>query len=535
MAKNSIKNNNNKENILAEKNEEIIFSEQENAKKMQENINFIDNDRLNINKKTIKNIEKREKKNARKIKQQEKTLVRERKNRRKKKIKDLVKRKRKEEKQEKIKQEQTIREMEKRNKFASWFRLDNAASIYPSATNKDWNFVYRISATMIDKVDIEILQKALDEIMPRFPSFNVRLRHGFFWNYFERMFTKLKIQKESDFPCQKFDLNDEESFLIRVLYSDYNIIFEAFHGVADGRGALFFFNCLIARYIELKGETISRFIGCSSCLDLPSDEEVEDSFFRYYTTEKIKREKEKPAYKIKGNLMPAGMVNSVEGVMSVQKVKEVAKSYGVNISVFLSAVVGYCVYKRRKNSKKPTRISVPIDLRTRFESKTLRNFSSYINVEISGEDLSFEDVIEIFKNKFSTVDNKFLQANINANVKLQKNIFIKLIPLFLKNIILKTCFNYLGENYQTLAFSNIGKVEVPEEFEKYVESYTVNLGRSKHNEKSIGIITYKDKLSMCISSKIYETETERDIFKMLAKLSVPVTVYSNRRDLYGTK
>ena len=523
-----------KNDEFAENNAGFVDNDKNKQEKVQKD-NFLENDRLNIDKKLVKSMEKEDKIEAKKAKKQELLLKKEKQKKKKKKIRELVKYKRKEARQERINQEQTIRELEKRNKFSSWFRLDNAASIYPSATNKDWNFVFRISATLKEKIDQSLLQKALDDVLPRFPSFNVRLRHGFFWNYFERKFNKLKIEKEVDFPCQKFDLNDDESFLIRVLYNEYNVILEVFHGITDGRGAMFFFNSLIARYIELKGDVITNYIGCSSYLDLPTDEEVGDSFFRYYTEEKIKREKEKPAFKIKGNLMPAGMVNSVEGVMNVKKVKEIAKSYGVSISAFLSAVVGYCVYKRSKNAKKPTRISVPIDLRTRFESKTLRNFSSYINVEIKGKDLTFEDVINIFKEKFNSVDNKMLQANINANVKLQKNVFIKLIPLFLKNIILKTCFNYFGENYQTLALSNIGQVNVPPEFDKHVESYTVNLGRSKHNEKSIGVVSYKDNLSMCISSKLYETETERDIFKMLTKLSIPVTVYSNRRDLYGTR
>ena len=84
-------------------------------------------------------------------------------------------------------------------------------------------------------------------------------------------------------------------------------------------------------------------------------------------------------------------------------------------------------------------------------------------------------------------------------------------------------------------FAPDSRLVVPKEFDDLVLGYNVNLGRSKHNEKSIGIISYKDKLNMCISSKLYETETERDIFKMLTKLSIPVTIYSNRRDLYGTK
>jgi len=516
------------------KNKKTLNANEENNC-LSESKSFIDNDNLQIDKKTIKNIERNEKKLNIQRKKEEVRLKKEREKRKKHKINELIKHKKIEEKQLRLVREQQIRDLEKRGRIASWLRLDNAASIYPSATNKEWNFVYRISATLKDVVKPSLLQTALDNVLARFPSFNVKLKHGFFWNYFERQFNRLLIEKEKTFPCQKFDLNDDNSFLIRVLYDDYRISLEIFHGIADGRGSLMFFNSLLARYIELNGAKIENYVGCYSHLDLPSNEEVEDSFFKYATKEKIKREKERPAYKIKGNLMPAGMVNSVEGEMSVLKVKEVAKSYGVNVSVFLASVVGYCVYKRSKNSKKPTRISVPIDLRTRFESKTLRNFSSYINVEVKGKDLTFEQVIEIFKAEFNKVDNRMLQANINANVGLQKNIFIKLIPLFIKNFILKTCFNYFGENYQTLAFSNIGKVDVPEEFDQYIDGYSVNLGRSKHNEKSIGIVSYKDKLSLCISSKIYETETERDIFKMLTKLSIPVKVYSNRRDLYGAR
>jgi len=497
--------------------------------------NFIDHDNEIINKNLVKKLVKEEKNQRKKEIEKEKQLKKDRKIRRKKKIKELIKVKKEEEKRVRLEQEQIVRDLEKKGKLASWFRLDNAASIYPSASEKNWNFVFRIACVMKDEINPELLQKAVDDIMPRFPSFNVRLCHGFFWNYYERNFSKLKIQKETDFPCCPFNLNDNSAFLLRVLYNDYKIIIEVFHGITDGRGAMFFFNSLVARYIELCGAQISDYIGCFNYLDFPTDEEVEDSFFKHNTKEKIKRPKEKAAYKIKGNVLPKGMVNSVEGEMSVKKVKEIASKYGVSVSIFLAAVVGFCVYKRSKNAKKPTRISVPIDLRSRFESITLRNFSSYINVEVKGADLTFEDVLKIFNDNLSNIDNRFLQANINANVNLQKNVFIKLIPLCIKNFILKSCFNYFGENYQTLAFSNIGNVKAPKEFEDYVDSYAVNLGRSMHNEKSIGVVSYKDKLNMCISSKIYETETEKDIFKMLTKLGVPVKVYSNRRDLYGSR
>lgn len=481
-----------------------------------------------VNKKSIKELEKA---NKRKLAKARKQRAKER----KKKIQELYAERKKQEKEEIKRKEKKFRDQVCFGKNKGWFRLDNAASIYPSAVRKNWNFVFRISAVMKEKVNTQALQKALDDVLERFPSFNVRLCAGFFWHYFEPNFNRLLIKKEKHFPCKPFDLYGRGGFLIRVIYSDYKISLEVFHGIADGRGALFFFNSLIARYIELLGEEITNFIGCSSCLDLPTAEEMEDSFLVNQTKDKMHRPKERPAYKIKGNKMPDGMVNSTEGVMSVKAVKEVSKRYNSTVSVFLAAIVGYSIYKKCLNSKKPTRISVPIDLRKQYNSKTLRNFSSYINVEIAGENLTFEDVLQIFKDKLGNIDENVLQANINSNVGLQKNFFVKILPLFLKNIILKGSFNLLGENYQTLAFSNVGKVDCPVEFERHIDSYSVNLGRSMHNEKSIGVVSYGDKLNFCISSKLYEAETEKDIFSMLAGFGIDVTVYSNRRDLYGAK
>lgn len=488
-----------------------------------------------VDKALAKSVLKDERRQLSYAKKQEKEKNKELKKQEKAKLKEIIKQRKLEDKQTRAAQEELIRELEKRGKFASWLRLDNAASIYPSATKKDWNFVFRISVNMKNKVDEVALQNAVDDILPRFPSFNVRLIHGFFWNYYERNFARLLVEKETLFPCQPFNLNDASGFLIRVLYSDYKIIVEVFHAITDGTGALFFTNSLVARYLERKGRVIKEFTNSSSYLDIPSDIEVEDSFFAHATHEKLKRPKEHPAYKIKGTLLPSGMVNSTEGEMSVKALKELAKKYDVTLTQFLAAVVGFCLNKKRKNAKKPIRISIPINLRSRFSSKTLRNFSSYVNVEITGDNLEFEDVIKVFKTALNQIDEKLLQANINANVNLQKNFFVKIMPLFMKNVVMKIAFNYMGENYQTLAFSNLGKVSAPAEFEGEVDSYSVNLGRSMHNEKSIGIISYGDKLNMCISSKIAENETERDIFSFLSSLGIDVNVYSNRRDLYGSK
>ena len=62
-----------------------------------------------------------------------------------------------------------------------WMPLDNAALIFPAIRRKNWNNVFRESVTLTEDVDPQLLQRAVDELMPRFPSFYLRLRRGVFW------------------------------------------------------------------------------------------------------------------------------------------------------------------------------------------------------------------------------------------------------------------------------------------------------------------------------------------------------------------
>lgn len=414
----------------------------------------------------------------------------------------------------------------------NWLKLDNAGTIYPSSKNEHWTFVYRLSAIFKSEIDPEILQKSLDEILPRFPAFNVYLRRGIFWYYFEKNQTNLKVEKEVEFPCSNIKTSNK-AHLIRVLYHKNRLSLEVFHAVSDGHGSTMLFNSLIARYLENLGVKLSSYEGCLNYLDLPTEEELEDSFYANATQAKGKSHKEIRAYNIKGTVEAEGIVNVTHAVMSVANVKEVAKKFNTKLTVFLASVFSYEILRRRKNSRLPVKISIPIDMRKEFNSVTTRNFSTYINIPVKDETLSFEDVIEIIKNGLASVDRNFMQTNINSNVGLQKNIFIKLVPLSLKNIILNQSFNFLGEGLQTFAFSNLGAVKTPPEFSDYIERYEVNLGRSKHNSISVGLISFGDTLVVTISSKLAENTTERDCIRKLAELGVDVKVESNRREVYG--
>ena len=67
----------------------------------------------------------------------------------------------------------------------TWYKLDLSANVYPTLQRKNFSSVYRISITLKETIQPDLLQKAVDMTLPRFPTFKAALRKGVFWRYLE--------------------------------------------------------------------------------------------------------------------------------------------------------------------------------------------------------------------------------------------------------------------------------------------------------------------------------------------------------------
>ena len=95
-----------------------------------------------------------------------------------------------------------------------WDKLDNTAHLFPVIAGEQMTNVYRISVTLTEPVDPDLLQKALDIVLPKFDIFNVRLRSGIFWNYFEENGKRApQIHEESSFPCRFIRANKKMDWI----------------------------------------------------------------------------------------------------------------------------------------------------------------------------------------------------------------------------------------------------------------------------------------------------------------------------------
>lgn len=141
--------------------------------------------------------------------------------------------------------------MKKRAAPTRWHKLDNTANIFPMVASRRYSNVFRLTAVMREAVDPALLQQALEQTLPYFAAFNVRLRHGLFWNYLETNRATPQILPEQDAPCRYIDPVETGRFLFRVLYYGSRVHLETFHVLTDGTGAMQFLKAVCYRYCQL--------------------------------------------------------------------------------------------------------------------------------------------------------------------------------------------------------------------------------------------------------------------------------------------
>ena len=78
-----------------------------------------------------------------------------------------------------------------------------------------------------------------------------------------------------------------------------------------------------------------------------------------------------------------------------------------------------------------------------------------------------------------------ISGRMNDLVRLEKNIFLRAVPLEIKNLFL-LAGTTLGGRSVTAVYSNIGRIQMPPEYESYIERF--------------GFFASTDKMQMCSSS-----------------------------------
>ena len=419
-----------------------------------------------------------------------------------------------------------------------WMKLDNAAKIYPAAKRRNWNNFFRISATLTEPVDVAVLRSALDVTARRFPSIAVRLRRGMFWYYLEQIPHSPAIQEEKSCPLAHVPFHEVRQCAFRVLVYHNRFAVEFFHALTDGTGGLTFFKTLLAEYLSQKyGLTIPAGDGVLGRLEEPDAEELEDSFLRYAGNIKASR-KEATAWHLTGTPEKDGFKDLVTLMIPAPALKECAKAHGVTVTGLLCAAMmqAICQLQAEKvpqrRLRKPVKVLLPVNLRSLFPSKTLRNFASYITPEVDPRmgDYTFDEICAAVHHRMGLENNpQTMRAKFAANVASEQSPLLRVMPLFIKNLAMKAVFDTVGECKSCLCLSNLGVVRLPEVMAPYVARMDFIIGVQAKAPHNCGVLTWNDTVYINCIRSIREPELELHFYRVLHQLGLPVKVESNQR------
>lgn len=412
-----------------------------------------------------------------------------------------------------------------------WDRLDNTAHLFPVIAGESMSNVYRISVTLTELVQPDLLGEALDIVLPKFDGFNLRLRQGVFWYYFEENGKPApRVREENAFPCRFIQQNKNRSYMFRVTYYKYRINLEVFHVLTDGMGGINFLKELTYQYLRLAHPELKEKVGDS----LNSDTSLnrEDSFLKNYKRSSQKGYQTKKAYLIKGEKLPPGEFGVMHGYMQIPELKKVCHGYGVSINEYLVAVYIWSVYTEclhGMKSDKPIRVAVPVNLRPYFNSITTKNFFVMVSAEFhpTKDIYTFEEVVGIVRESLrSQINRENLERLFSYNVSNEKLLIARAVPLFLKNMAMRYVYT-TSALANTATVTNIGNIAVAEEYQPYVEMFHAFLAMSKGQHLKGTICSYRETLVFSFSYDLVDSSVQRGFFRKVAADGIHVEIDSN--------
>ena len=420
----------------------------------------------------------------------------------------------------------------------NWMRLDNAALIFPAVRRRRWANAFRVSATLAEPVDPAVLQQAVEDLMPRFPSMYVRLRTGVFWYYLEELETPPTVHEDYAYPLTLMQNKELHTCCLRVMYFRDRIAVEFFHSLTDGTGGMTYLKTLTARYLTLKyGVEIPPEEGVLDWQEAPKPEELEDSFVSN-TNGVVLNDHEPDALRMTGT-REYDFLYLTTGVIPTEALLEAAHRYQSTITVFLAAVLEQSILEYQaercpnRKKRKPVKVTIPINLRRLYGSKTLRNFVLTLNPGVDPRmgDYTLEELCKVMAAQLAAEGTpQQMAGRIAANVTPQQIAAIRAVPLWLKNIIMGIIYTQRGETKGCINLSNLGPVRLPASMTPYVRRMEFIIGPQRTYPNNCSIASFGGETYVNIIRNIREPELERRFYSRLVELGVPVLIESNSRD-----
>jgi NRPS condensation-like uncharacterized protein len=359
----------------------------------------------------------------------------------------------------------------------TWYRVDNVAKVFLASYNNRDTRSFRVSCTLKEEIEPELLNMALKQAVQERPQYQVTIHKGLFWHYMEESEIEPEVTEEDDRPCPRLygpEFRGRLHYRVTWYYDRINL--DMFHALSDGNGGVEFLNLIVYNYLKLKSRGKLKDVVTGTGATTESLDE--DSFKQFYKKEGgiiPQSTARKKAYSIRGLKLPYDQVRFFEVHMPVDKLLKLAKQTGASLTSYLGARLMRAIYDDMPliQRSRPITISMPVNLRNFYPSFTSRNFfnSVYVSHEFKGDE-SLDSLAKEFDEKLKgELTPEMIEKRMNNYEKIENLLFVRMVPLFIKNPVVNL-FNKREDKGITAVISNLGRLRVPEEVSEYIETYS---------------------------------------------------------------
>ena len=425
-----------------------------------------------------------------------------------------------------------------KDESGTWYSLDNAGIIMPPVTNSIATNLFRIEVVFAADPDPELLKLALARTSARFPYFNVTLKRGFFWYYFNQCESLPNLYSDEGDPCQDWNINNRGTRLFRVRLGGRRLAFEFSHALADGSGGISFVKTMLVAYFRLQGVDPGVELGSGDFSDIfeVGEEadlgEYEDGYQRFFPGSLPFPEPNPSAWHLSGRRLTRGSYRVITGSLDLESLLDEVKRRRLSLTEYLGAIYLDALQELwfaapRRPRKHVISLEIPVNLRHFFETKTKRNFSLFIllreNLQLGKR--SFDELAKRAHYQMRLEnDIKSISRQISRNAGGTRNMAVRMVPLVIKDVFAKILFAKLGETMLSGFLSNLGEVKLPPAIESRIESLAFIPAPSVTTLTNASVLSYKGRLVISFGSLAVSRRLERLFFTKLRGLGFTATL-----------
>lgn len=397
---------------------------------------------------------------------------------------------------------------------AERMRLDCAATMFALGRDARRPYLIRLAATLRQPVRSAVLQDALEATVRCYPYFFVEIvemNGGLFAVPVARV---PRVRRKRD--LMDFELDDEVvPCEAQVTYAGPTIFLEYFHGVSDGMGGLTFLMRLVAEYLaRVQGD--ERLVQGVPVASL--GEQMEDGY-RICARGFQAAARHGGAYRLRGTPAPPRITTYR---LSSSEVWRRAQRCSVSVTEYLAVLVGTAAAGvqgegRAERRSRPVRLSVPVNLRSCFSCRTMRNFTLNVYPELAScagtVDIgSACKAVHAYMASATRADA--LAARCAAAVLAEGSALARALPLVVRRAAVRAALDHAPSG-STLTMSNLGVVRAPDAFTDQIAGFELAFSPKPEAPYSCAAVSWGDELRLTLAAAVAEDQLELHLERVL--------------------